>query len=410
MTRIYPPQNDRVPSDEILHLFNLDRSGRTLMPGLQLLSWTTSRASLPWLHHLLSPNLPVVEIDFNGGHAAPVTVAVIKALPTTNLKRVAFSALRTNSEVNAALWDLVLNSKRLGSIYIQQAKDIGSSGEVKDQGEPIELESLESVKIVFNTEPAFLPTLFKRSKLPNVHEIHAVHCGKTDWPGADDLFGSMLGSASPGVFHAFRYISNFYGIDITPARIEPLRRFVALRNLRVTSQCTITRCKFFLSDDDVSAIAIAMPNLVELHLGGIPCSSPANVSVRGLAALAANCTKLVGLQIHFDTTRFVDKALDVSGERTIPPQLTQGSCQLTQLSVGRMALAETVDGRLAVAMALSQMFPNLESIKCKKLHESWEEVMKIIKVQRYVANLVVVRPANPLLSVYLTHTKSDTTG
>jgi hypothetical protein len=416
MTRLYAPQNDWVPSDDILHLVNLDRSGQTLMPRLKLLDWTTGRASLPWLHRLLSPNLSIINIDFTGGQTTPVNVAVIKALPTADLKHIALSTLRSGAEVDSALLEFVLNSKRLESIYIQQDMHTGDnspSGDViMEEWEPAELESLKSMKVTFKTEPTFLPSLFNRTKLPSIHEIHIKHSGNSDWPGGDDLLDSILRSAAPGVLRALRYSSNHHGVDITSTRIQSLQHFVALRILRVTSLCTTTRCKFSLSDDDVSAIAISMPNLVELHLGGTPCSSTVNVSINGLAALAANCVKLTELQIHFDTARFIARALDVSSERTIPTRPIQDPCQLTQLIVGRVPLRSGADGYWTVGIALLQIFPNLKIIKCQHmgLFDGWGEVMKVLKVQRNVASLMVVRRANLLSSLYLTHAQSDNAG
>ena len=408
MIRIYTYQNGWVPSDDVLHSINLDRSGQTLVPGLQFLNWTTGRASLPWLHHLLSPNLSGVSIDFTGGHTTPVNVAVIKAIPTINLKKLAFYTLRTNAEVDSALLDLVYNSKLLGSIYIQQDFHTGDSSpsgdEVKGERELIELESMKSITVTFKTEPTFLPTFFNTTTFPNIQKIHIKHLSNVNWPGVHDLFDSILRSASPRLLHALRYISEHHGMDITPSRIQSLQGFVALKVLRVTSLCTATRCKFFLSDSDVLAITTAMPNLVELHLGGIPCSSTVNVSINGLAALAANCTNLMELQIHFDVVRFINKVLEVSGERPIPPRSTQVSCRLTHLVVGKILLRNGLDGYWAVGTALLQIFPNLESIKHLGLYNDWGEVMRIIKVQRNVTSLMIVSRANLLVSMCLTHT------
>lgn len=370
------------------------------MPRLQLLHWTTARTSLPWLRHLLSPTLSVINLDFIGGHGSPVNVAIIKALPITNLKRVAFSALRNNAEVDGALLDLVLNSKRLESISIQQempAGEISLSTSDKFEGKrgPIELESIKSIKVAFKSEPTFLPSLFNRTTFPNIHEIYIKHVGNNDWSECDDLFVSVLRSAAPGGLLALRYTSIYNGIDVTSTEIRSLQRFVALRSLRVESLCTAARCKFFLCDDDVSAIATSMPNLVELYLGGPPCMSAVNVSIDGLTALAANCTKLTELQIHFDTARFINKALDISGQRTPPPLSAKDPCQLSLLIVGKMPLRSGVDGSWIIGVALLQIFPNLKNIKCLQQHMSlyneWGDVMKAIKVQRNVASFMAVR-------------------
>lgn len=394
MTGIRAPQGDWVPSDDILHLINLDRSGQTLLPKLKLLHWTTGRAFLPWLHLFLSPNLSVIHIDFDGARATPVNVAVIKALPTTNLRHIALSTLHTNTEVYDGLLDLIFGSRRLETVYVQQETNTGecspSGDEVDDEREPIGLEALTSITTMFKTEPTFLRTLFGRATCPNIREICIKHVGKVDWPNVDSLFDPMLRSASPTVLHTLRCISQYHGMDITSAKVQTLQQFVALQSLRITSLCTAARCRFFLSDNDISTIATAMPNLVELHLGGVPCASVVEVSINSLAVLATNCTKLAELQIHFDTTRFINRALDVSGERTAPRRVASNACRLTQLIVGRMVLGNGMDGYWTVGMALLQIFPNLKSIKYhQQLFNDWGEVMRIIKVQRNIANLVV---------------------
>lgn len=398
MVKVYAPQNDYLLSEDILHLINLDRSGQPLVPRLQLLNWTTARAFLPWLHLLLSPSLSEIHIDLNGGRTPPVNVAVIRAIPTTHLKYIAFSTLHSNTEVDAALLDLFHRSKRLESFYMQQESGSEEASPPNDEvggaQEPIELEDLTSITIGFKSESTFLSSLFKRTTLPNIQKIHFMHLGRTEWLGGDRLFDSVLRSASPRALHALRYTSHYYGMDITSARIQQLRSFVALKTVRVTSSCSTGHCKFLLSDDDISTIASAMPNLGELYLGGTPCAStPVNVSMNGLATIAANCTKLTDLQIHFDAARFITRALDVPSEQIAPLRSTQNSCRLTQLNVGRIPLGRGVDGYWVVGMALLQIFPNLKNIKHhQQQHQlfgmnDWGEVMRIIGVQRNVTNL-----------------------
>jgi hypothetical protein len=402
MTGIDTPQIEHwAPSDDILPLIIPNQLGQELMPRLRSLYWTTGRASLPWLYRLLSPNLSVIRINFMRGHGTPVRVAVIKALPTTNLKHFDLSALHTNPEVDGALLDFVLNSKRLASISITQKSRCGGAGppgdEIKNEREPIELGSLKSITMDFKSEPSFLQNLFNRATFPNMREINIMHLSKADWLGADEFFDSIMRlSPSHGAsLQVLLYASTYHGTDITSTKIQLLQRFVALRILYVRSRCTKGRCKFFLSDSDVSAIAISMPNLDELHLGGTPCSSTVNVSInRGLAALAANCTDLAVLQIHFDAVRFNSSAPDAFGERVAPLQLTQDSCQLAKLIVGKTVLGTDVEGQHAVGMALLQIFPNLKKIIYHKKHRrslgffsEWEGVMRVIKVHRRVAGL-----------------------
>ena len=399
MTKLYALPPDHAPSEDILHLVNLDQSKQPLIPRLQLLNWTTSRLSLPWLHLFLSPSISEIHIDLNGGRTTPVNVAVIKALPSIYLKHIAFSNLHTNTEVNTALLDLVCKATRLESVYIQQENDLDHMGPLDDQveggREPPELRSLRSITIAFKKEFSFLPSLLDKTTLPSVQQIHLQHLGRTEWLGPDRLFDSMLRSASPDILHALRYTSHYQGMDITSARIQLLRSFVALRTVRVTSSCSSGHCKFFLSDDDISTIATAMPNLVELHLGGTPCASTlVNVSMESLVTLSSNCAKLRDLQTHFDTAGFINRALDVPNEHIPPLQITLKTCQLAQLTVGRipLPLGRGMDGYWTVGMALLQIFPNLKSIK---YHQStvfgvgdWGEVSRVIKVQRKVANLM----------------------
>ena len=396
MTRVYASQDDHITSEDILHLVNLDRSGQPLMPGLQVLNWTTGRVSLPWLHHLLSPSLTDVHIDLNGGRSAPVDIAVIRAIPTVHLKHIAFSTLRVTTGVNAALLDLVTGSKRLKTICIQQEVTPGENSplhdEIKDEGEPIELDGLTSITIGLKTDSTFLSRLFNRTTLPNIQKICVKHLGRIEWLGSENLFNSMLQSSSPRALHTLRYSSNYYGVDITSAKIQQLQDFSALGAVRITSSCNASRCKFFLSDNDISTLAFAMPNLTELYLGGTPCASTlVSVSLNGLAVLAAKCTKLGELQIHFDTAGFINKALDGSTEHIPSPQLARHPCRLTQLHVGQTPLTKNTDGYWTIGMALLQIFPNLKGITHYQPQfrvSDWGEVVRIIQAQRKIASLM----------------------
>lgn len=397
MTRLDASQDEGVPSDDILHLINLDRSsGEQFVPKLQHLTWTTSRTYLPWLHLLLSPSLSGIHIDLNGGRLAPVNVAVIKAIPTVRLRHIAFSTLRVNNEVDAALLGLVFKAKLLKSIYIQQENTVeGASlrtGEADGERDRIKLDYLTSIIMGFNNDAAFLHDFFGGTTLPNIQQVFLKHSGRAEWLGADKLFDCMLGSASPSALHSLRYISIHHGIDIVSAKIQPLQSYTALKTLRVTSSCNVSRCKFFLSDDDISTIALAMPNLVDLFLGGVPCNSAlVNVSIDGLATLSANCTNLTELQIHFDTAGFINRALDTSGTHAAPAQLTQSSSRLTQLHVGRIPLSQGMDGYWTIGMALLRIFPKLKNIKSHQQlfgAGDWGEVMRVVEVQRNVTRLL----------------------
>ena len=395
MTGVISPLNGHVLSEDILHVVNLDRSGQPLMPNLQRLRWTTGRTFIPWLHHLLSPSLSIISITLNGGHATPVNVAVIKAIPTAHLREIVLSMPHATPEVDAVLLDLIRKTRGLKSIYIQQEKTSEETSppnnKSEDEREPIELEGLTSIVIRFNSNLTVLSNLFDRTTFPNAQQIRIGHLSNTEWLDGNDLYDPLLRSASPGSLHTLHYTSDYHGVDITSARIQSLRSFILLRTVRITSSCSTARCRFFLSDDDISTIAFAMPNLVELYLGDIPCASTlVNVSMSSLATLAANCTELKVLRIHFNTTGFIDRAFDGSIERTAP-RLAPNPCKLTQLYVGRTPLSKGTDGCWIVGMALLQIFPNLKSIRHQQQlwgGDGWEGVIRTIKIQRNVANLM----------------------
>ena len=86
-----------------------------------------------------------------------------------------------------------------------------------------------------------------------------------------DVFGFLI---NKGFHRAMRRLSfaAFEPWDLTPHILTPLHDFGFLTRFSVTSPHDRIRCKFQLTDGALAQLAEALPQLVELFLGDIPCS------------------------------------------------------------------------------------------------------------------------------------------
>jgi len=172
--------------------------------------------------------------------------------------------------------------------------------------------------------------------------------------------------------------------DITPAVLTPLLAFGYLTNLSVSPPCHPTRCGSLLTNDALAQLARALPQLVELVLGNVPCGSPATgVTLSGLTPLSVHCVNLKTLQVHFSAldvdTDIPDCAL--LGPSDLTP-LSPNHCQLTQIVVGQLPISTQGQSLLVVTSFLHQTFPMLSNIVSTVEGSPWRVVQRGINAFR----------------------------
>ena len=147
--------------------------------------------------------------------------------------------------------------------------------------------------------------------------------------------------------------------------IEHLLLLNQLTTLEIFCICSTDECNYELSDEDLEKLVMAMPKLKTLDLGGNPCSTPANNSVKSLIAIARHCRHLESLIIHIGTGV-------VPGTQTCPnndprkdpilgdPALV--GCPLQSAVFGPCETAKDEGQATIFGLTLSQLFPHLTSL------------------------------------------------
>ena len=116
-------------------------------------------------------------------------------------------------------------------------------------------------------------------------------------------------------------------------------------------------CLFRLTDDDVENLAITLPSLVSLRLGGVCSTNACRTSVSPLLSISIHCLGLALLEIHFNTQSIVhdiQRLLDEDSGRDKP------RCKLQSLLVGCLPLQVCREDARKVAMGLAYIFPCLK--------------------------------------------------
>ena len=165
-------------------------------------------------------------------------------------------------------------------------------------------------------------------------------------------------------------------VELDVLFISHFRVFQNLSMLFLGNGCSrATTCKFHLTDEDISRLAMELPRLRDLSLGA-PCSrNTCSTTIISLLALSTHCKGLRMLCIHFNTRRLARDVWDSLHHPLRHNSHPPSRCPLTVLDVGLIpltveALGEDVFTSLA---GLVDIFPGLERIRYYTFssHASW---------------------------------------
>ena len=246
--------------------------------------------------------------------------------------------------------------------------------------------------------PGSLPTF----ALPSLTTMEVEYDGHHGWlqgfrgAALEKLTSITLRSHSPlvgeflGAFESVAFTTSITETlsefkHYTPHSWRPKYRsllpFTQLKELEIRSSCR-NHCSSTADDSIITDLARAMPKLEILSLGSTPCSIPAGVTVKGLAALAYHCLRLSRLCVHFQIPNLdpsVIPQVAPGGESAIPRE----DCALTDLDAGAIPVSE--ESASVVALTLLRIFPRLETIYYNI--REWEKVAHAINFQRTCRSL-----------------------
>lgn len=170
-----------------------------------------------------------------------------------------------------------------------------------------------------------------------------------------------------------------YEADLYATSISYFRVFRNLSILTLRTGCFgITRCRFRLTDDDISRLAIELPGLKELSFG-TPCTrNTCWTTVISLLVLSTHCKGLHKLRIHFNTqnlARDVWQSLRHPLRRNSHPP---SRCPLVALEVGLTPLTAEALGRdlFPTLAGLVDIFPRLQRISytSSRASRGWKQL------------------------------------
>ena len=119
-------------------------------------------------------------------------------------------------------------------------------------------------------------------------------------------------------------------------------------------------CSSNYTDQDMESLAIALPNLEILALGGSPCGlNTCPTTARSLLSFSIHCTKLKHLSIHFSTENLEVDILDLLGYAYSHDLHLRPKCPLKELFVGTMDIEVRRNSPVLVALGMLMIFPSL---------------------------------------------------
>ena len=168
------------------------------------------------------------------------------------------------------------------------------------------------------------------------------------------------------------------GLIIDISFTSPIFIFRNLVNLRALVVCHEGQCIFRLDNDNVTELAMAMPQLESLFLG-YPCfRNTCTTTIACLLPISVYCVKLQKLSIHFNTANIVDDLKNISEDPRSHERHSLPRCPLLCLDVWMLLLALDEPGYETVANGMIDIFPSLESCDAMVYNFDWIRVSERI--------------------------------
>jgi len=168
--------------------------------------------------------------------------------------------------------------------------------------------------------------------------------------------------------------------------VSTIRMFRNLEYLNVGIHCRDgdydTQCAFTLNNENVTELAMALPQLESLLLG-YPCyKNVCATTVACLLPISVHCPRLYSLEIHFNTTNILGDLKVIAEDPRFQEVRLLPKCGLSCLDVGQMPLDLDDSGLRTVADGMMSIFPYLE--QCNKPHGIWDKLNESIAELREV--------------------------
>ena len=154
--------------------------------------------------------------------------------------------------------------------------------------------------------------------------------------------------------------------------------FAGLTDLFLSMECFMRPCVSKFTDQDVERLAIALPRLEALTLGGSPCSDDTcPTTVRSLLFLSVHCTKLRHLNIHFRMANLRADMLDLLSYAYSQGLQSKPKCPLEALVVWEMRPELADNDPMLISIGMLMIFPSL--VKFSTMSPAWAKVESMMR-------------------------------
>lgn len=382
---------DHIDSDLVLVL-QLRTANQPFLPCLEDLSCeNTTDEFIPFIPLFISPRTASITITLTEHSSTTVAVgAVISRFPALcpNLECIYIEGLARDPVTINAVSELLLacNGNSLESFCVDSP--------LTEEAQEV-LFRLPNLSVLWAVMQRH--TLLPSVALPNLTLIDVEYSDGLDW--LRGFRGAVLGKLESAIFRCeSEQIGDFLGafgrVAVTTTAQNTLSSFrfctssgwnpnySALLPFRQLKELTIefscdNGCSSRVDDDVIAALALAMPKLETLRLGGDPCQTPTGATVKGLVTLASRCPYLSELRIHFQAASLVDAA---TSAMTTPIDDDESAvqwedCVLTDLEVGRIPVPP--QSTTTIILTLLNIFPCI--INVKYTNQEWKAVAETLK-------------------------------
>ena len=169
--------------------------------------------------------------------------------------------------------------------------------------------------------------------------------------------------------------------------------FVDLTDLFLSMECFMRPCVSKFTDQDVERLAIALPRLEALTLGGSPCGEDTcPTTVRSLLFLSVHCTKLRHLNIHFRMANLRADMLDLLSYAYSQGLQSKPKCPLEDLMVWEMRPELADDDPMLISIGMLMIFPSL--VKFSTMSPAWIKVGVMVKAFGQIGEQITVTTEN----------------
>jgi len=359
-------------------------------PALQDLSWCITRSTHPYTDLFFSPHLKCIDISvpYSWSNSKvprkilPAITSIISALPTPTLRDLSI-------EVDCHGIPSGYFKDSLSSVILHCGPSFTVFSPIPlSDGAVNHLIHLPHLRIWHTEHP---PPSYSASSLPLVFppliQFTLGEGAAQGWLSLFKRLGNCVSSTQDTTPLSrvresleFLTIENFPGFTIDVSLVSIIQAFRNLDHLNVGAQCHDEdgngQCTFKLSNENVTELAIALPQLEYLLLGYVCHKNTCATTIACLLPLSVHCAKLRSLEIHFNTTNILDDLKIISGDPRFQELRFLPKSPLSCLGVRQIPLALDESDFETVAGGMTDIFPYLE--RCDGSDVVWDGLNKKI--------------------------------